>query len=213
MEGYDLFEKYCLRASNIFNRLAGHGVGKEADEIARMSGLERDADFAVGLETSDAGTVPGPRIDDDERTPCLIDCDTRGRNDPHEAIIDGPLEFTAVHNELYLVVQHIRSGLGQMFMILIATLTHDVPEQYAALCCIDRIFHGRGKQAEPRRKHTNRTRSFLTGRHYLSSCVALRFGQPLVRYPPCGFLQLVFRRKCISSGLMVILPRRVLLQQ
>ena len=45
----------------------GIGLGQEADEIAGMPGLERDADLAVGLEAADAGAVPGARIDHHER--------------------------------------------------------------------------------------------------------------------------------------------------
>ncbi len=46
--------------------LARHRLRQEADEIAGMAGLERDADLAVGLEAADAGAVPGARVDDDE---------------------------------------------------------------------------------------------------------------------------------------------------
>ena len=47
-------------------RLARHRLGQEADEIAGMPGLERDADLAVGLEAADARAVPGARVDHDE---------------------------------------------------------------------------------------------------------------------------------------------------
>ena len=50
-----------------------HRIGQESDEIARMPGLERDADFAVGLEAADAGTMSGARVDDDERPARWID--------------------------------------------------------------------------------------------------------------------------------------------
>ena len=49
----------------------GIGIGQEADEIARMPGFEGDADFAVGLEAADAGTMPGARVDDHERAVAL----------------------------------------------------------------------------------------------------------------------------------------------
>jgi hypothetical protein len=40
-----------------------------------MAGLEGDADLAVGLEAGDARAVPRAWIDDDERTPPLVDVD------------------------------------------------------------------------------------------------------------------------------------------
>ena len=67
MQRDDLFEEDRLGAGDVLDGLARHRIGQEADEITGMSGLERDADFAVGLEAADAGTVPGARIDDDER--------------------------------------------------------------------------------------------------------------------------------------------------
>ena len=63
-------------------RLARHRVGQEADEIAGMAGLERDADLAVGLEAADPGPVPGARIDDDEGPARRIDLDALRRDDP-----------------------------------------------------------------------------------------------------------------------------------
>ena len=68
----------------------GHRVGQEADEIAGMAGLERDADLAVGLEAADARAVPGARIDHDERTAGRIDGHALRRDDAHEAVIDRP---------------------------------------------------------------------------------------------------------------------------
>ena len=67
MQRDHLFEEYRLGVRDVFDRLTGHRIGQEADEIAGMTGLERDADFAVGLEPADAGAVAGTRIDDDER--------------------------------------------------------------------------------------------------------------------------------------------------
>ncbi len=61
-----------------------------------------------------------------------------------ESIVDRPLERTAVDDELDLVVEHVRRGLGQMLAILVAALAHHVPEQHAALRRIDHVFHGAG---------------------------------------------------------------------
>ena len=81
-----------------------------------------------------------------------IDLDARGRNDPHEHIVDRPLERAAVDDELDLVVEHVRRGLGQMLAILVAALAHDVPEQDAALRRIDHVFHDGSKYAKRRER-------------------------------------------------------------
>ena len=148
MQRDDLFEEHRLGARDVLDGLAGHGVRQEADEIAGMPGFERDADFAVGLEPADAGAVAGARIDDDERPPRRIEFDARRRNDPHQAVVDRTIELSAVHDELDLVVEHMRSGLGHVLAILIAALAHYVPEQHAALRRIDHVFHGRREHAK-----------------------------------------------------------------
>ncbi len=85
MQRDDLLEEDRLGARDVLDGLARHRIGQEADEIAGMAGLERDADLAVGLEAADAGTMPGARVDDDERPPRRIDLDARRRNDPRPA--------------------------------------------------------------------------------------------------------------------------------
>ena len=47
-----------LGAAHVLDGLAGHRVGQEADEIARMAGLQRDADLAIVLHAADAGAWP-----------------------------------------------------------------------------------------------------------------------------------------------------------
>ena len=65
----DFFEKDRFGAGDVFDGLARHGIGQEADEITGMPRFERDADLAVGLEAADARAMPGARIDDDKRPP------------------------------------------------------------------------------------------------------------------------------------------------
>ena len=173
MQGDDLFQEYRFCARDVLDGLAGHGVRQEADEIAGMPGLERHPDFAVGLEPADAGAVPGARVDDHERPPRRIDLDPRRRNHPHEGVIDRPFERAAVDDELDLVVEHMRGGLGQVFTILIAALAHDVPEQHAALRGIEHVFHGGSKQAERRWGRTDRRRVVAAGWHVSGSYVCL----------------------------------------
>ena len=58
------FEKHGFGAGDILDRLARHRFRQETNEIARVSGLERDADLAVGLEAANARAMPGARVDD-----------------------------------------------------------------------------------------------------------------------------------------------------
>ena len=103
MQRDDLFEKDRLGARDVLDRLAGHRLGQEADEVAGMAGLERDADLAVGLEAADAGAVAGARIDDDERPPRHDRSSMPGGGTiAHQAIIDRPLERAAVDDKLDL---------------------------------------------------------------------------------------------------------------
>ena len=60
----DLFKEDRLCARDILDGLARHWFRQEADEIAGMTGLERDADLAVGFEPADARAMPCARIDD-----------------------------------------------------------------------------------------------------------------------------------------------------
>jgi hypothetical protein len=147
----DLFEKHPFGARNILDGLARHRIGEKADEITGMAGLERHPDLAVGLEAADPRAMPGSRIDHDERPAQGIDVNACRRNDPHEAIIDRPLQRAAVDDQLYLVLEHMRRSLGEMLAILITALAHDIPEQHGPLRRIDHVFHGGSKQ--PKRGH------------------------------------------------------------
>ena len=128
MQGDDFFEEHRFGAGDVSDGLARHGVGQEADEIAGVPGFQRDADLAVGLEPADARAVTGAGVDDDEGPPRRIDLDARRRNHPREAIIDRPFEPAAVDDQLHLVVEHMRSGLGHVLAILVAALADHVRE-------------------------------------------------------------------------------------
>src|SRR5262249_50622627 len=102
-----------------------------------MPGLERDPNFAVRLESADARAMPGTRIDDNERPASRVNLNPFGRHDPGKDIIDRPLERAPVENKLDFIFEHVGDGLGQVLTVLIAALTHEVPEQDAALRCVD----------------------------------------------------------------------------
>ena len=177
MQRDDLLEEDRLGARDVLERLARHGLGQEADEVAGMAGLEGDADLAVGLEAADAGAVPGARIDHDKGAPRRIDRDALRRDDAHEGVIDRPLERAAVDDELGLVVEHVRRGLGEMLAILVAALAHHVEEQEAALRGVDHVFDRRSKGTRGRR---NRRFGWLAsaGGHGLTSSIGLWFRSP-----------------------------------
>ena len=101
-----------LSARDILDGLARHGVRQEANKIAGMPGLERNADFAVSLEPTNARAVPGARVEHNERPQLRIEFDTLRRNDPHKNIVDGPVERAAVNDEFDFVVQNVWGGLG-----------------------------------------------------------------------------------------------------
>ena len=171
--GGDLFDEDRLGAGNVLDGLSGNGIGQKSDEVARMTGLKNDADFAVGLESPNPRAMPGARVDDDERPSRRVDLGARRRNDPHEPVVDGSIKRLAAEDQLHFVVEHIWHGLGQVFAILIAALAHDVPEQNAALRGIDHVLHGRSKYAE-RRKRVDRRWLLLAGWHGVCSLHHIR---------------------------------------
>ena len=130
----------------VFDGLARHWLRQEADEVARMTGLHGDADFAVGLEAANPGAMTRARIDDDERTAIEIDLHALWRDDAHQDVVDGRFEFPAVDDQFHGVIQDMRRGLGDVLAVLVSALAHDVEEQHAALAGIDHVFHGRGHQ-------------------------------------------------------------------
>ena len=107
MQRGDLFEEHGFGAGDVFDGLTRHRVGQEADEIAGMSGLERNADLTVRLEAANARAMSGARIDDDERPALRIDLDALRRNDPGQDVIDRALEGAAVEDQLDAVVEHV----------------------------------------------------------------------------------------------------------
>src|SRR3954471_3374492 len=92
---YLLYE-YRFGARDPFDSLARHGFRQEADEIAGMACLHGDTDLAVCLEATDARTMAGTRVDDNERPAFHFSLDTLGRDDAHQRIVDGLLQLAAI---------------------------------------------------------------------------------------------------------------------
>jgi hypothetical protein len=105
-----------------------------------MSGSEHDADLAVGLEASNTRAVSGPRVNDDERAAGLVNPDALWWDDPRQEVIDGTLERAAVQDQFRTIAEDVRHGLGDVFVVLIATLSHHVCEKHSALRGVGHIF-------------------------------------------------------------------------
>ena len=82
MELDDTLEEAHLSLDDIQELLARLRRRTEANEIDRMAGIEGVADLALGLETTDARSLPRPRIHDNDRPFSRVDFDPRWRRDP-----------------------------------------------------------------------------------------------------------------------------------
>nr|GEU28058.1 hypothetical protein [Tanacetum cinerariifolium] len=132
--------KSRFRAAHVFDGLARHGIRGETDEVARVAGLEHDADFAVVLHAADAGAVAGARVEHDERTLAGVGRHAVGRSDVTQAVVHGALERGAVHDDLERETQYVRRGLGGARIAFIAALPQDIEKQDRALTGVDPVI-------------------------------------------------------------------------
>ena len=132
-------EKSSLGLGDVLDCLARHWLGKEADEVAGMTGLESNADLTLRLETADTRTMAGARIDDDERPLVLVDFDAGRRRYTDQNVVHGTRQSAAVHDDFATELEDVRSELGNLFLTLDAALVEDVEKEHAALECIDRV--------------------------------------------------------------------------
>src|SRR6478672_5759472 len=100
MEGDHLFQKQGFRPCDPLDGLARHRLRQKADEVARVAGLHRDPDLAIGLEAPDTRSMTRARIDDHERPAVKVNLYVLWRNDAHKSIVDGLFQFPAVHDKL-----------------------------------------------------------------------------------------------------------------
>ena len=121
----------------------GIGSGVKADEVAGMTGAHRHAQFAVGLEAADAGTVAGTRVDHDEGTLALVDDHAGRRLDADQPVIDRALQGAPVENRFSLEVEHVRHRLGLLGIVLLAAPAHQVPVEDGTLHGVDHVLAGR----------------------------------------------------------------------
>ena len=148
MQRDDLLQEDRLGPRYIFNSLARHRLGEKSDEIAGMSRLEGNTDFAVGLEAADSRPMSGARVDDDEGAARRVDFDPLRRDNTCEDVVDRPLEGTPVKHELRFVIEDVWGRILQTLAILIAALAQHVPEEQRPLRRIGRIFGHRRERSE-----------------------------------------------------------------
>ena len=146
----DLFDEDRFGTSDVVNRLSWNRIRQEAYEITWMAGLECHADFAVRFEAANSGPVPGTWIHDNEWPQLGIDFDPGGRDDAHKCVVDRAFEGASVNDKFGFIVENMRHRFRHVFAILVSALTHDIPEQDAALEGVDGVFHSRCEWAERR---------------------------------------------------------------
>jgi hypothetical protein len=115
-----------------------------------MPGLQRHTNFAIRLESRDAGTVTGARINNHKRPSRRIGFESSRWNNPDEGVIDRSLQSPSIDNELHLEIKHVRSKFGQLCAILITALAHDIEAQHASLRSVDQVFGRRREEAKLR---------------------------------------------------------------
>ena len=77
-----------------------------------MSGLECDADLAVGLKAADAWPVTSARIYHNERPALRIHFDPFWGHNADKDIIHCSIKLPAIHNEFHLIIEDMRSRLS-----------------------------------------------------------------------------------------------------
>ena len=122
----DLIDEPGLGLANILDRLARDWVRQKTDEIARMPGLERNADFAVVLHAADTGAVAGPRIKDDERPFVRVDGGALGRDDARQHVIHRTRELSAIEHQFDIEAQDMRCFAGIVLDIVVAALPQHI---------------------------------------------------------------------------------------
>ena len=138
----DLLDKTRLGQADILDRLARHRLRQEADEIAGMTRRQRDADLAVVLHAADARSVPGARVEHDERALARIDRYARRRDDADQRVVDRPRQRAPVEHEFGLEGQNVRRLARIVLDVVVAALAQDIEQQNRALPRIDPVLDG-----------------------------------------------------------------------
>src|SRR5437868_10840061 len=130
---------------------------QKPDEITGMACRQRDADLAVVFHAADPRTVPGARIEHDERPLAPVDRGTLRWDNAHQAVIHWTRQRAPVEYEFGVEAQYVGRLAGVVLDIIVSALAQDIEQQNRALTCIDPVFE-RGVRPEkrPRRKRRRR---------------------------------------------------------
>jgi hypothetical protein len=135
-----LAQERDLGGDHRLDRLPGHWIREEHDEVARVAELERNADLAIHLEAADSRAVPGTRVDHHERAHSRVGGRvTLGRPDAHQRVVRGLLQAAPVDDDLVVEHQHRRAAGSLVFQILVAALAQYVEGQDGALPGVDDV--------------------------------------------------------------------------
>ena len=88
-----------------------------------MAGAHGNTEFAIGLETANAGAVPGPWINHDKGALPGIDRDAFRRFDMHQQVINRPFEGTGIKNQFGVEIEDVRDGFRLLGIVLVTALT------------------------------------------------------------------------------------------
>jgi hypothetical protein len=131
--GSDRLDEAPQHMQNVGKRLSENGLGKEGNEIDRISFIERYSDFGVVLESSDAGTVSGTWIDNDHRRLAGIQARPGAvcvrRQDSQKHVVDRPFKNPGIEDRFEPEIQKRRQPGSFVLEHVVGTLTQGVPEQ------------------------------------------------------------------------------------
>jgi hypothetical protein len=130
-----------LGATHILDRLTSNGFRQETHEIARMTGGERHANFAVRLHPADARSVARARIKDDEGAHMGMALPPIWRKHAEQRIVHRALALQPIHHEFKRVVQHVGCAPCVVLEIGVAALPQNVPKQNRTLPRIQAVGH------------------------------------------------------------------------
>src|SRR5208337_416576 len=118
----DFLDKRGFGQANILNGLARHGIGKKANEIARITVGERDTDLAVLLHPADAGPLARARVEDNKWLLLRVDLNAGRRQNPDEPVIHRPRQIAPVHDGLEPEAKNAGDLLGGLLEVVVAAL-------------------------------------------------------------------------------------------
>lgn len=108
-----------------------------------MPGLQALPNLAVRPETSDAGSMTGAGIDNDEGSLEIVDNRPLRWFYPDNTIVDGLRKSSSVQNQLVLDLKNVGDRFRHVFQVLLSPLAHHVPVQYGSLARVDEVFRQR----------------------------------------------------------------------